>query len=172
MHRYGTPLTAGLFAVSAISGVALFFHWSSRSFHAMHEWLSMLLLAPFVLHMCKNWRPLVAYAQRRTLLIPLVLSVVVAVPFAVMANMGGPRGGRPATLAVSLMTQARLVDLAPVLQSTPEALLLQLQQKGYKASSVEESPSAIGTASAVPANEVLNSMLPAQRGAGAKPAKK
>lgn len=171
MHRYGTPLTAGLFVVSAVSGVALFFHWSSRSFHAMHEWLSMLLLAPFVLHVCKNWKPLVAYAQRRTLVIPLVLSVVVAIPFAVMANMGGARGPRPMTQAMNLMTQARLVDLAPVLQTTPEALLQRLQDKGYKATSVEQSPGAIGTASAVSGNEVLNSMLSATQRANG-PAKK
>lgn len=162
MHRYGTPLTAGLFAVSTVSGVALFFHWSPRSFHAMHEWLSMLLIAPFVLHLVKNWSSLLAYAKRRTLLIPLALSVVLAVPFVVMAAKNGNRV-RPATQTVSLMTQARLVDLAPVFQSTPESLLQRLQGHGYKASSVEQSPATIGIASAVPANEVLFSMMPTQR---------
>lgn len=164
MHRYGTPLTAGLFLVSAISGVALFFHWASATFHAMHEWLSMLLLAPFALHIWKNWKPLLAYAKRKTLLIPLLLSVLVAVPFALTAGKGG-RAGNPAFQTVALMTRASLVDLAPVFQSTPETLLQNLQQRGYKATSTGESPSAIANASSVSANEVLFSLMPARRAA-------
>lgn len=159
MHRYGTPLTAGLFTVSAISGVALFFHWGPRSFHAMHEWLSVLLLAPFALHLWKNWKPLLAYAKRRTLLIPLALSLLAAVPFAIMAGKGG-RSGNPTFQTVALMTRASLVDLAPVFQATPEALLRQLQQHGYKANSTHQSPNAIAAASTVSANEILFSLIP------------
>jgi hypothetical protein len=163
LHRYGTPLTAGLFVVSAVSGIALFFHWAPRSFHAMHEWLSMLLLAPLALHLWKNWKPLVAYATRRTLYIPLALSVVAAVPFAVLAAKGGGRAGSPASRTVTLMTETSLIDLAPVFRSTPEALLRHLQQRGYKASSTGQSPSTIGTASAAPASEILFSMMPERR---------
>ena len=45
-----TPFTTGLFLVSLISGIALFFHWESRVFHGMHEWLSMVLIAPFIIN--------------------------------------------------------------------------------------------------------------------------
>jgi hypothetical protein len=161
MHRYGTPLTAGLFAVSAVSGVALFFHWAPRTFHAMHEWLSVVLLAPFALHLLKNWKPLLAYARRKTLLIPLVLSVLVAVPFALTAGKG--RGGNPAVQTVTLMTQASLADLAPVLQATPEELLRHLQRQGYKAGSTRDSVAAIATASQARASDVLYAMLPSRR---------
>jgi 4-amino-4-deoxy-L-arabinose transferase-like glycosyltransferase len=164
MHRYGTPLTAGLFLVSAVSGVALFFHWASATFHSMHEWLSMLLLAPFALHLWKNWKPLLAYARRKTLLIPLLLAVVVAVPFALTAGKGG-RAGNPAFQTVALLTRASLIDLAPVFQSTPETLLQKLQQRGYKATSTSDSPSTVASASAVSANEVLFSLMPARNAA-------
>ena len=50
MHRFATPLTTGLFVVSAVSGIALFFHWAPTAFHTMHVWLSMVLLLPFILH--------------------------------------------------------------------------------------------------------------------------
>ncbi|HSO47757.1 MAG TPA: DUF4405 domain-containing protein [Rhizobiaceae bacterium] len=56
LMRYATPLTSGLFAVSLISGVALFFHLGQAAFHGMHEWLSMVLILPFALHLWKNWR--------------------------------------------------------------------------------------------------------------------
>lgn len=167
MHRYGTPLTAGLFAISAISGVALFFHWAPRTFHAMHEWLSVALLAPFALHLTKNWRPLLGYLKRRTLLVPLLLSLVVAVPFAVMAGKGG-RARNRAFQAVGLMTQASLDDLAPVFHATPGALLKQLQARGYKARSTQQSPAAIAQASGAEAQDVLATLIPADGGRTAR----
>lgn len=166
MHRYGTPLTAGLFAVSTVSGVALFFHWAPRTFHAMHEWLSLLLLAPFVLHLWKNWKPLLTYAKRKTLVIPLVLSVLVAVPFAMLTGKG--RGGNPAFQTVALLTEASVADLAPVFHATPEDLLQHLQKRGYKATSADDSVTTIAVASAVPATEVLYAMMPSRRAGKAK----
>lgn len=163
MHRYGTPLTAGLFAVSAISGVALFFHWSSATFHRMHEWLSMLLLAPFALHMVKNWKPLLAYARRRTLLIPLVLSMVVALPFALTAGQG--RTGNPAFQTVALMTRASLEDLAPVIRVPSQEMLRRLQDRGYRVNSTRDTPTDIAAASAVTANEVLFALMPPRKAA-------
>ncbi|BFI95614.1 MAG: hypothetical protein RSP_11240 [Rhodanobacter sp.] len=161
MHRYGTPLTAGLFTVSAVSGVALFFHWAPRTFHAMHEWLSVVLLAPFALHLLKNWKPLLAYARRKTLLIPLALSLAVAVPFALTAGKG--RQANPAVQTVALMTQASLAELAPVLHATPDELLRHLQQQGYQAAATSDTVAAIAAASQANANEVLYAMLPARR---------
>jgi hypothetical protein len=158
MHRYGTPLTAGLFAVSAVSGVALFFHWAPRTFHAMHEWLSIALLAPFALHLLKNWKPLVAYAKRKTLLAPLLLSLAVAMPFA-LTSAKGSRAGSPAAQALSLMADASLTDLAPLLHAKPEELLRHLQQRGYKAGSTSDSVAAIAAASRAGASEVLHALL-------------
>lgn len=162
MHRYGTPFTTGLFTVSAISGVALFFRWAPRTFHAMHEWLGMLLLVPFTLHLWKNWKPLLAYAKRKTLVAPLALSLLAAVLFALSAILSG-NSGNPAAQTMILMTQASLADLAPVLQATPEELLHHLQQQGYKAGSTSDSVSAIAAASQARPNEVLYTMLPARR---------
>jgi hypothetical protein len=46
IQRYATPLITGLFIVSLVSGVALFFHVGQAYFHGMHEWLSMILASP------------------------------------------------------------------------------------------------------------------------------
>ena len=62
--RYATPLITGLFLVSLVSGIALFFHVGSAYFHSMHEWLSMVLIAPFILHIWKNWRAFLNYFKR------------------------------------------------------------------------------------------------------------
>jgi hypothetical protein len=159
IERYATPLITGLFIVSAVSGTALFFHTSQSMFHEMHEWLSMLLLLPFVLHLWKNWRPLLNYAKRRTLIIPLVASLAIAVPFAV-TGMTESHGGNPGFRTMSLLTQARLSDLAPILHTTPDALLAALKQHGYPAQSADETLDAIAAASGKPANEALFAVMP------------
>ena len=159
LNRFATPFTLGLFAVSTISGVALFFHWVPPLFHSMHEWLSMLLLLPFVLHIWKNWAAFTGYIKRKTIWVPLVVSLVVALPFAYAGfNAGG--GGNPAFRAVGLMTRAPLTEVAPLLDTTPEALLDSLQQQGFQASSTDQTLGAVAAASGTPANELLFSLLP------------
>ena len=160
INRYATPLTTGLFLVSAISGIALFFHWLPSTFHGMHEWLSMVLLLPFVLHIWKNWRSLIGYAKRKTLIVPMVASLVIAVPFAASGLMSGGRGGNPAFQTIPLLTQARISDLAPVLKTTPDALLATLKQRGYKVASADDTLSTVATASGKQATELLFAVMP------------
>lgn len=164
INRYATPLTTGLFIVSLISGVALFFHWQPGAFHTMHVWLSMVLLIPFVLHIWKNWNSLMGYFRRKTMLVPLIASLVVAVPFAVN-GLSGARGGNPAFRAIPLMTQARLADLAPVLKTTPDKLIGALKQRGYEVASADETLNAVAAKSGKRANELLFAVMPAGTGA-------
>ena len=161
INRYATPLITGLFLVSLISGIALFFHWLPSAFHGMHEWLSMVLIVPFALHIWKNWNGLVNYFRRNTIWIPLVASLVVAAPFAVPSMTGASSGGNPAFRAIPLMTQARLADIAPVLKTTPDKLMTKLQQRGYKVASTEQSLNAVAAASGKQASELLFAVFPA-----------
>jgi hypothetical protein len=151
LDRYATPFITGLFLVSLISGVALFFHWGSAYFHGMHEWLSMVLIVPFVLHIWKNWRPITIYLKRAPLWIALAVSTVAAAAF-VLPGMGagegaGP-GGRPAAFALSNMVMAGSVaEVAAVLDVTPEALSQALTAQGYSVASPDQSLEAIAGAS-------------------------
>jgi hypothetical protein len=88
LARWATPLTLGPFAVSAISGVALILHVGQGIFDEMHEWLSVVLIAPFGLHIVRNWTPLVAYAKRRALLAPLALGLAAAAHVSPLALIG------------------------------------------------------------------------------------
>jgi hypothetical protein len=161
LNRYATPLTTGLFLISTISGVALFFRWQPRAFHAMHEWLSLLLLAPIIFHLWKNWRPLTSYAKRGWLLIPLVLSIAAAVPFA-WSGLTSTGGGNPAFRIIPVIAKARLTDLAPILRTTPEALLASLREKGYAVASTDQTLDAVATAAGVPPSEILLKLIPAR----------
>ncbi len=71
LTRHATPFTASLFFISAVSGVALFFHAAPGLFHEMHVWLSLVLLLPVAFHIWRNWHSLMTYIRRRTIYIPL-----------------------------------------------------------------------------------------------------
>ena len=161
-YRLATPLTTGLFAISVVSGIALFFHWLPSAFHSMHVWLSMVLLLPFALHVWRNWSPLLGYARRGTLVLPLVASLAVAAPFAVHGLSGAGGRGNPGFRTMALMTQARLSELAPVLRSTPDALLAALRQQGFHAGSTDETIESVGAASGTPPSQVLLAVMPAR----------
>jgi hypothetical protein len=165
LNRYATPLTLGLFAVSTVSGVALFLHMGQAYFRGMHEWLSMLLLVPFALHVWKNWTPMVNYVRRRTLWWPVALSLAAGLAFAVPAMTATNTGGGSPLRAIQTMTRASLSDLAPVLRTNPDALVADLRARGHKVGSAGDTLETVATASGVPAVQILMQVLPPGGGA-------
>ncbi|MBT3070992.1 DUF4405 domain-containing protein [Rhodomicrobium sp. Az07] len=161
LGRVTTPFTFGLFAVSAISGLALFFHLGSNLFHSMHEWLSLLLLVPFFIHVWRNWGAMKGYFRRGSMVVPLVLTLAAAAAFAVPAAMKGQTGSPRA--AVMLMTQTPLDALAPVLKTTPDALKASLLQRGYKVTSTADTLASVAAASGAPAIKLLVEVIPPRR---------
>lgn len=119
--------------VSLVSGVALFFHIGSAAFHGMHEWLSMVLIVPFALHVWKNWRPIKSYFERGWLVWPLAVSLIVALPFAWPALSSGGAGGNPQMAMFRALSEAPISAVAPVLKTTPEALVAKLKAAGVTA---------------------------------------
>jgi hypothetical protein len=162
LHRYATPLTVGLFAVSAISGTALFFGFGQGIFHEMHEWLSMLLLLPFVLHVWKNWPALVGYARRGTLVLPVAAMLLIAVVAAAPSFTGSDAGGPPGSRAATLMTETPISILAPVLKTTPDSLAAKLKGDGYAVDSIDDTLATIAAASHVPAMKLLFAAFPSR----------
>lgn len=136
LMRYATPLITGLFVVSLISGVALFFHLGQAYFHGMHEWLSMVLILPFALHLMKNWRPFLNYFRRSPMAIALAISLVAALPFVYQGAMGAA-GGNPVMGVVRALEKSTLADAAPVFGKSPDALKAALEQKGYQIASTD-----------------------------------
>ncbi len=159
-YRYATPLITGLFLVSLISGVALFFHWQMGWFHSMHEWLSMVLIVPFVLHLWRNWRPLKAYFKAPPMLLALVASLIAALAFALPISSDAPtKGGRPPQFALAQkLLEAPISEIAPVLDSDSAALLSRLQEAGFTATP-EQSPAQIADAAGAQVDAIARLLL-------------
>jgi len=156
LKTHGTTFTVGLFLVSTVSGVFLFFHVASPTFHAMHEWLSMLLIVPVAFHVWKNWAAFKAYFKRRTIVVPLALSVVAGVAFAYPSLTAPSSGGNPMRAAIKAVESGTLTQVAPLYELTPEALSERLAAKGYTVTSTEQTLTEIAEASGKkPGRELL-----------------
>ena len=123
LQRYATPLTIGLFLVSLISGVALFFHAAPGVFHSMHEWLSMLLIAPVALHLWRNWRPMMSYLARPAFAISMSVCLVAAMGFALASTVVGGRHGSAQFAILEALTATTPEKLAPALGTDAEHLV-------------------------------------------------
>lgn len=165
LTRYATAMTTALFAVTAVTGVMMFFHVGKSTVEAMHEWLSLLLLAPIAFHLVRNWRPFSLYFKNRTIVAPAALAAVGVVAFLVPALLA-PSGGDPARRLLVSMGDARVADLAPLVKKTPEELTAALTEKGLNATSPQQTLNEVAKASGKSPRDAMNlvaSTLPATK---------
>jgi hypothetical protein len=165
LSRYATPLVTGLFAVSLVSGVALFFHVGQAAFHGMHEWLSMVLILPFVLHLWKNWRAFLTYLRRPAMAVAAGLSLAAAIAFAYPAMTGTASAGGPPQFAIlEAMGKAPLEAVAPALGMNVDALATKLGEAGYKVDGTGQTLDAVAKASGRTNREILGTIGAIVRG--------
>ena len=164
-NRYATPLITGLFLVSLISGVALFFHVGQSTFHSMHEILSMVLILPFVLHVWKNWRSVTNYIKKAPMWIALAASLLISIPFAIPSG-GEGRSGPPQFAVAMAVMNAKIADVAPVFGTDGATLAAKLTEAGLTVAGPETTLAAVGEASgqstAAVAAALLAATTPAQ----------
>ncbi|WP_291007145.1 DUF4405 domain-containing protein [Hoeflea sp.] len=163
LNRYATPFITGLFLVSLVSGVALFFHWGSFAFHGMHEWLSMVLIVPFVLHVWKNWRPLLNYIKKPPMLVAIVVSLVAGLAFALPAMTGQDAGGSPQRVVFEAFENGALANIAPLFGHDGEGLTSVLRGNGLTVANPDATIKAIGEASGKSAFEVIGQIAAVKR---------
>lgn len=157
--RYATPFITGLFLVSLVSGIALFFHVGPAGFHGMHEWLSVVLIIPFLLHLWKNWRPMTAYFKRGAFAIAMVVSVGAAAVF-LLPSQGETGGGRPPVFALSsLMLKGSVAEIAAVMDTSPETMADALSSAGYTVASVDQALTDVASASGKSEMEIAATLV-------------
>ncbi|SOC85035.1 hypothetical protein SAMN05421890_3526 [Ensifer adhaerens] len=160
--RYATPALTSLFVVSLISGVIIFFHLGPAWLHGVHEWLSMVLILPFVLHMWRNWRPFVNYFKRTAMPVSLAAGVAAVAAFGLVpAGAEGERSGPPQFALAATMVAATPAAVAPVLGVSPEVLVDSLKAAGFDAADAATSMKSMAEAngkSSTDVYKVLNSV--------------
>ena len=131
LFRLATPLMTGLFVVSLLSGVVIFFHVGPGWFHPAHEWLSMLLIIPFGLHLWRNWRPFVNYFKKALMPLAVAASLVALAVFGLApSGEASARSGPPQFALADSIIAATPQVAAPVLGTTPDELVAKLKAAG------------------------------------------
>lgn len=130
IQRYATPLITGLFIVSLVSGIALFFHVGQAYFHGMHEWLSMVLILPFVLHLWKNWRAMTTYLAKPAFAVAMGLSLAGSAVFAYQ-GANNASGGPPQMALARMILASPPEEVAPLLNLSSEDLAAKLAAAGF-----------------------------------------
>ena len=162
VSRYATPLITGLFLVSLVSGIALFFHVGGATFHGMHEWLSMVLIVPFVAHIWKNWRPFVNYFKRWPMAIALALSVAVSIPFAIPSSSGSA-GGNPLVAVAGAVQNAPVTAVAALYGKTPEDMMDALNSQGLTVTSPDQTLLEVASANDKSGRDVIFALARVKR---------
>lgn len=156
LSRYATPFTTGLFLISLISGIALFFHVGTAAFREMHEWLSLVLILPFVLHVWKNWRPFLAYFKRLPMALSLGICLAAGLVFAWPALTGSASSaGNPAFAMINVVAAGTPGQVAPLLGKSEAEILDALKQDGFTAADGAKPLSEIATASGKDTMELM-----------------
>lgn len=130
-----TPITAGAFLLSGVTGILIFFHIESGTGKFMHEWLGWVLLGAAALHVAAN------YAGLRSHLLTLRGQLLVGIFAIALLLSFVPLGGEdepPFMPPIRALSQAPLSTLAQVARISPEQLRDRLSKAGIQATSDQQ----------------------------------
>lgn len=135
-RNWVTPITAGAFLLTAVTGVLIFFHVDSGANKFVHEWLSWVLLGGALLHTAANFSGLKMHLRKplgRTLIAVFVVALVLS-----FIPLGGGKSEPPFMAPVRALGDSSLTTLAQVAQVTPAQLRERLGKAGVQATSDDQ----------------------------------
>lgn len=153
----GTPLTMAAAAVVAATGLSLFFGFEKHWIKEIHEWLGITFLLATVLHVYRNFPSFRRHLTSKPYLIALALVVALSVYLALPE--GKKMRGGPGRSSNDLIAAGTVTHLAPLLNSSEEALIGKLRAAGLTVNSAEDSPKKIAKQSKRSVGSVIKVLL-------------
>jgi hypothetical protein len=124
-----TPITAGAFLLSAVTGILIFFHLDTGFNKFAHEWLSWVLLGSVALHVTVNFAGFKYYfSVRRGQILIAAFALVLLLSFIPAGKKNEP----PFVAPIRALSQAPLTTLAQVARVSPEQLNERLAKAGFQ----------------------------------------
>ena len=137
-REWATPITAGAFLQSAVTGMLMFFHLDTGLNKVAHEWLSWILLLGVTLHLAVNFSGLKRYFSiRKGQLLMGFFALLLLLSFAPIGDKNEP----PFVPPLKVLAKAPLTTLALVAKRSPVQLLERLAKIGVSAQSDQQSVS-------------------------------
>ncbi|MDR3395438.1 MAG: DUF4405 domain-containing protein, partial [Parasulfuritortus sp.] len=135
--NWATPLTIGAFALSAVTGVLMFFHLDTGLNKAAHEWLGWALVGGVALHAVANFSGFKRHfgtGLGKTVIGLFALLLVLS-----FAPLGEEKDGPPTLAPARALANAPIATLAEVARVTPEQMLERVKTAGLQPASVQQS---------------------------------
>jgi hypothetical protein len=130
-----TPITAGAFLLSGVTGILIFFHIESGTGKFMHEWLGWVLLGGAVLHVVANYSGLKSHLLTlRGQLLVGIFAVALLLSFVPLGGEDEP----PFMPPIRALSQVPLSTLAQVAKISPEQLRDRLSKAGIQTTSEQQ----------------------------------
>lgn len=151
---WATPLTIGAFALSAITGVMIFFHLNFGLIKVAHEWFSWFLVLGGLFHVIGSWQSFVQYFAKpagKTIITVFVLLIIAS--FLPLGKQD--KGGSPTRMSRALL-QAPFVAVALVAEHQPEELMRELRLNGIYIERKEETVQEIAVRNNKRGVDILN----------------
>ena len=142
-HDWATPLTTGAFALSAVTGILLFFKVQFGLVKPVHEWLSWLLVIGAIFHVIVNRRPLMKYISK-----PLgkgILIIFFVLICASMLPLQDKKGKHPLAKVSDSIIQSPLSAVAQVANHQPDEAMNMLKSKGISVERMDQTIKEIAT---------------------------
>ncbi len=130
-----TPITAGAFLLSGVTGILIFFHLESGTGKFMHEWLGWVLLGGAALHVVANYTGLKSHlGTLRGQLLVGIFAVALLLSFLPLGGADEP----PFMPPIRALSQLPLSTLAQVARISPEQLRDRLSKAGIQPTSDQQ----------------------------------
>lgn len=131
-----TPITAGAFLLSGVTGILMFFHLDTNTGKFLHEWLGWVLLGGAALHVAANFAGFKSHLS--TLRGQLLVGIFAVALLLSFIPLGGGQDEPPFMPPIRALSQAPLSTLAQVAQVTPEQLRDRLSKAGIQSTSEQQ----------------------------------
>jgi len=154
IQKISTSLTIGAFIVVSITGLLLFFEISTGSIRATHEWMSLFFALTGLLHIYSHQKIFFRYFSNKYLYLILLGLILGGVLFALSFNDIYSSGA-----AFEKITNARIVHLAPIFDTSPDELVLKLKKAGVSTVSTELSLNEIAETNNIDVHEIMESLI-------------
>ena len=171
IRSWATPLSAGAFTISAVTGVLIFFDVEIGVVEPMHKWLSWLLVCAIAFHIVANWKQFTGYLSKKPALGIITLALLTTIA-AVLPIFGEEEKESPAKLAAYALASSSLETVAQVVKTTPAALTEKLGAKGIVVKQPTETIVEIAKSNGKEPKELLGDILTLSKGAATDEDKK
>ena len=158
MFELSTPATIALFVVVGVSGIMLLLKVGAGIVKEAHEWLGLAFVLVAFLHVLRHWQAMTRHFRTRLFWASSLIVAIITIAF--MEPSAGTGHGNPMFAVVGAVTTAPIEQAAPVLGSTPQELIAQLEGAGIKVESPRQSLQEIANRSNRHLPEIISLVMP------------